>query len=264
MFDFTGQIGNVGQIRRGLVDCAIAGGAALAVLLLARRRAPGLLRELPLAELRGVVQIVIVGAVLAAMLHGPRWVSVPVLAGMALAAADIVRRRAQRIEGAFRLALAAIFCGAGPVLVLMAATGVIPMSITILIPVGSMVIANTMNTLSLFVDRLRGEVVAHTGEIESALALGATPDTALLPSMNAAYRACLIPSIDNIRSLGIVWIPGIMAGMVLSGVSPVFAALYQFVVLTTIFAAAGLTCLVASYMVTGRLFSKQEQLLLRA
>lgn len=254
----------MGQIERGLIDCAIAGGAAVAVLLLARRRAPGLLRELPLVELRGMLQIVVVGAILAALLHGPRWVSIPVLAGMGFAAGDIVRRRAQRIPDAFRLGLAAIFCGAGPVLALMAVTGVIPMSITILIPVGSMVIANSMNTLSLFVDRLRGEVVAHTGEIESALALGATPDAALLPSMNAAYRACLIPSLDNIRSLGIVWIPGIMTGMVLSGVSPVFAALYQFVVLTTIFSAAGLTCLVASRLVVGRLFSAQEQLLLRA
>jgi putative ABC transport system permease protein len=251
------------DLERGAVDCAIAGSLALAVLLLARRRAPGLLRELPFAELRGVVQIVVVGMILAFLLHGPRWVAIPVLAGMALAAADIVRRRAKRIQGASPMILISIVCGAGFVLTLMAVTGVIPMTIAILIPVGSMVIANTMNTLSLFLDRLRGEVVAHTGEIESALALGAAPEAALQPGLQAAYRACLIPSIDNIRSLGIVWIPGIMAGMVLSGTSPVFAALYQFVVLTTIFSAAALTCLIASRLVTGRLFSEHEQLLLR-
>lgn len=252
------------ELERGLVDCAIAGSLALVVLVLARRHAPGLLRELPVAELRGLVQIVAVGAILAFLLHGSSWVAVPVLAGMVLAAANIVRQRAKRIQGAFPLILAAILCGAGSVLCLMAVTGVIPIKIPILIPVGSMVIANTMNTLSLFLDRLQGEVKAHTGEIESALALGATPETALLPGLNAAYRACLIPSMDNIRSLGIVWIPGIMAGMVLSGTSPLFAALYQFVVLTTIFSAAGLTCLVASRLVTRRLFSENEQLLLRS
>lgn len=252
------------DLERGILDCAIAGSLALLVLLLARRRAPGLLRELPIAELRGAVQIVLVGMILAFLLHGPRWVAVPVLAGMVLAAADIVRRRAKRIEGAFPLILGSILSGAGLVLLLMVVTSVIPMTIAILIPVGSMVIANTMNTLSLFLDRLRGEVVAHTGEIESALALGATPEAALRPGLQAAYRACLIPSIDNIRSLGIVWIPGIMAGMVLSGTSPVFAALYQFVVLTTIFSASALTCLVASRLVTRRLFSENEQLLLRS
>jgi putative ABC transport system permease protein len=252
------------EIERGLLDCAIAGITALVVLLLARRRAPGLLGELPLAELRGLIQIVAVGAILAFLLHGPSWVAVPVLAAMVIAAADIVRRRARQIQGSFVLILSAIVCGAGSVLFLMAITRVIPLKIAIFIPVGSMVIANTMNTLSLFLDRLRGEVVAHIGEIESALALGATPETALLPGLNAAYRACLIPSIDNIRSLGIVWIPGIMAGMVLSGSSPLFAALYQFVVLTTIFSAAGLTCLIASRTVTAKLFSPHEQLLLRS
>jgi putative ABC transport system permease protein len=251
------------EIERGLIDCAIAGLLALIVLLAARRQAPGILRELPLAELRGLVQIVAVGAVLAFLLHGTRWLAVPALAGMLLAAADIVRRRAKRIPRPYPVILLSMFCGAGSVLALMTALRVIPLSIQILIPVGSMVIANTMNTLSLFLDRLRGEVTAHTGEIESALALGATAETALRPGLTAAYRACLIPSIDNIRSLGIVWIPGIMAGMVLSGTSPLYAALYQFVVLTTIFAAAALTCLIASQLVPGRLFSPQEQLLLR-
>jgi putative ABC transport system permease protein len=116
---------------------------------------------------------------------------------------------------------------------------------------------------SIFLDRLRGEVTSHVGEIESALALGASPDVALSSYLRAAFRASLIPSLDNVRSLGIVWIPGIMAGMILSGSSPVYAALYQFVVLTTIFSAAALTCLISSYLVTRRLFSIHEQLLLR-
>jgi putative ABC transport system permease protein len=93
--------------------------------------------------------------------------------------------------------------------------------------------------------------------------LGASGDAALLPYLKAAFRACLIPSMDNIRSLGIVWIPGIMAGMVLSGASPLYAALYQFVVLTTIFSASALACFVSSHLVVQRIFSAQEQLMPR-
>jgi putative ABC transport system permease protein len=74
----------------------------------------------------------------------------------------------------------------------------------------------------------------------------------------------LIPSIDNLRSLGIVWIPGLMAGIVLSGKSPLYGALYQFVVLTTILSATGLSCYVTSYLVTKRIFSEHDQLLLRS
>lgn len=251
------------QIVLGIAECIVTALLALAVMLLARRRAPGLLKDLPVAELRGVAQIVVVGAVLAAMLRGPQWTSLIVLAGMMFAAASIVRKRAKQIPRAYMLALISICAGAGVVLIIMIFFGVIPLTVAMLVPVGSMVIANTMNTQSLFLDRIRGEVTSHVGEIESALALGASADVALMPYLNAAFRACLIPSIDNIRSLGIVWIPGIMAGMVLSGASPLFAALYQFVVLTMIFSSSALACFVSSYLVTHRIFTLQEQLVLR-
>ena len=251
------------QLVRGIIYCLITALATVVVILLARRRAPGLLWEVPLAELRGILQIVAVGAILAALLRGPAWTSIFVLAGMIVAAASIVRKRAKKIPRAFTLALVAIATGAGSILVVMTLTGVIPLKILTLIPVGSMVIANTMNTQSIFLDRFRGEVVAHVGEIESALALGATSDDAVERYLQAAFRASLIPAVDNIRSLGIVWIPGIMAGMVLSGASPLYAALYQFVVLTTIFSSSALACFVASHLVTRRVFSSYSQLLLR-
>jgi putative ABC transport system permease protein len=251
------------QLERGAVECLLAALLSVGVLLLVKRRGVNLLQELPLAQVRGVIQILAVGAVLTWMLRGPQWTSLLVLAAMMFAAATIVRRRASRIPRAFTLALFSIAAGAGSVLIALIAVGVIPLKVAMLVPVGSMVIAQTMNMQSIFLDRFRGEVTSHVGEIESALALGARPDVALGRYLRAAYRASLIPSIDNVRSLGIVWIPGIMAGMVLSGASPVYAALYQFVVLTTIFSAAALTCLISSYLVTGRVFSAQEQLLLR-
>lgn len=252
-----------GQFAQGAAECAAAAILALLIMLLALKRGVDLRKELPLAEIRGIAQIVLVGIILAAMLRGSRWLAVPVLAAMILAAASIVRKRAQQIPRGFTLALTSIAIGAGSVLAIMIVTGVIPLRITLLIPVGSMIIANTMNMQSLFLDRLRGEVLAHTGEIEAALSLGASSNIALKPYLLAAYRTSMIPSIDNIRSLGIVWIPGIMAGMVLSGASPIYAALYQFVILTTIFSASALTCLISSYLVGSRIFSTQEQLLLR-
>src|SRR5277367_4495278 len=208
------------QIMRGVVECLIAALTAVAVIVVARRRAPDLLKEVPVAQLRVLLQIVAVGAILAVLLHGPQWTAIFVLVGMIFAAASIVRKRAKQIPGSFVLALTAISAGAGSILAIMTATGVIPLRILVLVPVGSMVIANTMNTQSLFLDRFRGEVLAHTGEIESALALGASADAAVSRYVQAAFRASLIPSIDNLRSLGIVWIPGLMAGIVLSGASP--------------------------------------------
>ncbi|MCB0098320.1 MAG: ABC transporter permease, partial [Caldilineaceae bacterium] len=69
-------------------------------------------------------------------------------------------------------------------------------------------------------------------------------------------------SVNNLRSLGIVWIPGLMAGMVLAGSNPLEAAIYQFVVIAMLFGAAGITGLLCTLMVRSHVFSAAEQLIL--
>ncbi len=120
-----------------------------------------------------------------------------------------------------------------------------------------------MNTTALALDRFRAEVEAHTGQIEAGLALGAAPAAVVAPYVQAAVQASLIPSLNNLRSLGIVWIPGVMAGMVLAGSDPIVAAIYQFVVVAMLFATAGATALLCTRYVRSQAFSQAEQLTLR-
>ena len=136
-------------------------------------------------------------------------------------------------------------------------------AITSLVPVGSMVIANAMTTNSLALNRFRAEVLAQTGEIESALALGADANASVAICVQDTFEASLIPVIDSIRSLGIVWIPGLMAGMLLSGARPLYASIYQFVVMAMIFTASSLTSLTSTLLIRTRIFSPAQQLVLR-
>ena len=106
-------------------------------------------------------------------------------------------------------------------------------------------------------------MLAHAGEIETALALGASPEKTIASYSEASTHSALIPAIDNLRSLGIVWIPGLMTGMLLSGANPVYAAIYQFVVIAMILAASGLTSLLSTMMIRACVFSPAEQLLLK-
>ncbi len=251
------------ELLRGFGQAAAAAAAAIVVMLLARTRRIHVERETAVALVRGLLQIVAVGSVLAVLLRGPRWTSVFILALMTLAAAATSARRAKRIPGAFRASLYGIAGGAGLIIVLMTLVGAIDPGIATLIPVGSMLIANAMNANGLALDRFRSEVQAHVGHIESALALGAAPEAAVARYVQGSYQASLIPAIDNLRSLGIVWIPGLMGGMVLSGSPPIYAAVYQFVVLSMIFAASGLTCLISTTLIRSRAFSPAEQLVLR-
>jgi UDP-glucose/iron transport system permease protein len=252
------------QLQLGFAQAMVAALAALAVVLLARRRRVHLESETLIAMLRGLVQIIAVGSILVILLRAPRWTSGLLLSGMIVAAGATSARRAKGMPDAFRTSAWAIACGAGSIIALMTSLGVIDTAITSLVPVGSMLIANAMNTNGLALNRFRSDVLAHTGEIETALALGADARSSVSPYVQSAFEASLIPAIDSLRSLGIVWIPGLMAGMLLSGARPVYAAIYQFVVLAMIFAASGLTSLISTMLIRDRVFSSAEQLLLQA
>jgi putative ABC transport system permease protein len=251
------------EILSGLTQALIAALLVMGVTLLARTRAIHMEREVVIALLRGLLQVVAVGSVLVWVFKGPGFISILILLGMMFAAATIAARRAKGIAGAFQVSLYGISIGSGVVIALMTACGVIDSEMTSLIPIGSMLIANAMNSNALALDRFKGEVQAHTGEIEAGLALGADPKLVVTPYVRAAVHASMIPRVDTLRSLGIVWIPGVMAGMILAGSDPVYAAIYQFVVIAMIFSSSALTSLVSTLLIRGRAFSPAEQLVLR-
>lgn len=251
------------QLQLGLAQALAAAILAYVVVLLARRRKIHVESEAAIALARGLVQIIAVGSVVVIMLRTPRWTGAFLLAAMIVAAGATSAKRARGISGSFAVSTYSIACGAGSVIAIMTWLGVIDTSITALIPVGSMLIANAMNSNGLALNRFRSDVLAHVGEIETALALGADPRQSVAPYVRASFEASLIPAIDSLRSLGIVWIPGLMAGMLLSGSRPVYAAIYQFVVLAMIFAASGLTSLVSTLLIRTHAFTPAEQLQLR-
>ena len=145
----------------------------------------------------------------------------------------------------------------------MIATRSLRADISILVPVGSMIIANAMNACAQAAERFRAEIVTHVGQIEAGLSLGAEPAATVAPYLQSAVYASLLPRLDMMKSLGLVWIPGVMAGMMVSGASPVYAAIYQFVVVAMILAASGITGLVATVLTRSRVFSPAAQLALR-
>ena len=157
----------------------------------------------------------------------------------------------------------AIAAGSGVAIAGMLATGTLQTSVTMLVPVGSMIIANAMNACAQSMERFRADVTAHVGQIEAGLALGAAPAVTVSPYAQSAVYASLLPRLDMLKSLGFVWIPGVMAGMLVSGASPVYAGIFQFIIVAMILAASGIAGLVATLLMRTRAFSKAEQLTLR-
>jgi putative ABC transport system permease protein len=254
----------VDPLMLGLAQAAAAILLALIVLWVARRQSIHLERETIIALARGIIQVTAAGSVLLLLFQAPGWTSVVVLVVMTLIAAQIASQRIKSVRGAFWVSLQGIGFGAGIVIASMTLVGVIEAEMRSLIPLGSMLIANSMNTTALALERFYAEVESHSGRIEAALALGATPGVTVAAHVQAAVAASLIPRIDNLRSLGIVWLPGVMTGMILAGSDPIYAAIYQFVVIAMIYAGSGLTAVASVLLFRGYVFTPADQLQLRA
>ena len=252
-----------GDVMLGLAQAAGAIVLCAAVVALCGWFSVHVEREAAISIARGLVQMVFVGMVLAVLLHGTLLVGALILTAMMIAAAFTAARRLEGMRGAVPLCFCAIAAGAGVVIAAMLATGTLKSDIAILVPVGSMVIGNAMTACAQAAERFRADVTARVGEVETGLALGADPTVAVAPQVKSAVYASMLPRLDTLKSLGLVWIPGVMAGMMVSGVNPVYAGIYQFVIVAMILAASGITGLTVVLLARTRAFSPAAQLILR-
>jgi UDP-glucose/iron transport system permease protein len=94
------------------------------------------------------------------------------------------------------------------------------------IPLAGMVFANAMNSVSLAGERFEAEIGRHV-PFEQA--------------RNTAFHTSLIPITNSLFAVGLVSLPGMMTGQILSGVSPLVAVRYQIMVMCMIFGSAGLS-----------------------
>src|SRR5258706_4886127 len=163
----------------GMAQAAGAIVLCAAVVLLCRGFAVHVERETAISMVRGLVQMVFVGLVLAVLLHGNLRVGVLILLPMTCAAAVTASRRAQDIKGSLLLSFYAIAAGSGVVIAGMLATGALTADIAVLVPVGSMIIANAMNACAQSIERFRADVTAHVGQIESGIAPRGGPAVAI-------------------------------------------------------------------------------------
>lgn len=107
------------------------------------------------------------------------------------------------------------------------------------IPIAGMIFANTMNALSLAIERFEKEYSRNNDFKESR---------------KIAFKACMIPQINSLLAVGLVALPGMMTGQILSGVDPLIAVRYQIMIMTMILSSAGISAIVY-FMIKNRLLN---------
>ncbi len=100
-----------------------------------------------------------------------------------------------------------------------------------MIPIAGMILGNGMNSVSLTANRFVAEMKHREAEIETQLALGATPRQAVHDTLRESIQAALIPNINGMMTVGLVQLPGVMTGQILAGVEPIIAVRYQIMIM---------------------------------
>ncbi len=180
---------------------------------------------------RMVIQLTLIGYVLVYIFRtGSGLVISGVLAVMLVAASWIALNTVSQPKGPlFPASLYSVALGGGSTLILIT-QGVLQLDPwfqpNIMIPLAGMIFSASMTNISLAVERLKAEL---------------DNQAAFERAREIAFRTSMIPVINSFLAVGLISLPGMMTGQILSGVSPLIAVRYQIMVMCMIFGAAGLS-----------------------
>ncbi len=159
---------------------------------------------------------------------------------------------------------AAAMTAAGTVVILLGLTQMIAAepwwSPRFALPLFGMVLGGTMTGVSLGLDTLSTALWREAAAVEAQLLLGATRWQATRPFARRAMRTGLTPIINAMAATGVIALPGMMTGQILSGVDPVEAVKYQLLITFLIAGATGLGVLLAINAGIWRLTDERHRL----
>jgi putative ABC transport system permease protein len=228
----------------------------------------GLEKDLAVATFRTIVQLLAVGYVLAIVfeLRDP-WTVLLILAVMLTIATVVARNRIGKkiphlipLVGGSILIGTALTLGYVNLLVLRPETWYDPQYV---IPLAGILLGNAMNAAAIAGERLVSTLNNSRLEIETHLSLGATPQQAIEQYRKDAIRAGLIPTVNSMMVVGVVTLPGIITGQLLSGVDPFNAALYQMLIMFILAFATLVTTLLATQAIYRQFFNLAAQFIPR-
>ncbi|MCB2203354.1 iron export ABC transporter permease subunit FetB [bacterium] len=254
---------DIGLLRLSLVllFVLLAGIASMKLRL-------GVERDLLWGTLRTIAQLVLMGFVLTWIFRIREWYLVlAVYTAMIFFAARIIRGRVKSGNVRFFLPVFVSMLLSYMLVSIFVVGGVVGADPwyrpEYFLPLGGMVIGNSMNAIAISLDRLFTDLRRRRSEVELRLICGATAREASADIMREAVRAGMIPSINAMMGVGLVFIPGMMTGQILAGSDPMIAVKYQIMVMLMLVASTSLGSWLVVAVVRSRCFNREHQLVLQ-
>ena len=246
---------------------ALAYTFVLIVLVLIKSIGIGKEKELLISSIRMTVQLIIVGFILTYIFNYPNFfiTSFILLLMVFFAIHTIFKKFKGKLSYKLKKVITIAFTlGVFPVIFffIFVVIQVKPLyNPQYVIPISGMIIGNSMTGITLGLNTMVKRFTLNVEEIETSLILGATPRQASKDIINDAFDNAITPTINSMLGMGIIFLPGMMTGQILSGTIPTTSIMYQIAIMLGILGGVGIVtylCLVLGYKTY---FNSQKQLI---
>lgn len=205
------------------------------VLAVMRRCKINQTKLLFIASMRMTVQLVIAGLILTHMLENPHPIFTTIyLILMTAFAIYMVLQRNKTINSKFKLIVGISLSACGLAVIcffIVVIVGVDIFNPQYTIPIGGMIMGNALNGVSLGLKTFNESVRSQKARIDTLLVMGVRPKRILSPFVNQSIETALLPTLNSMLGMGIISLPGMMTGQILSGTLPTTAILYQIAII---------------------------------
>lgn len=240
----------------------------LVVLFVMKKSRIDQTRLLVIASIRMTVQLILAGLILTYIIQNPHPLfTVAYFLLMTGFAILRILRKNKGLNRGFQIAIAGSLFFSGLFVVVFFIALVVGESVfnpQYMIPVSGMVVGNAMTGTTLGVKTFRESFSGQRNRIEALLNIGARPDQILLPFVNQAIETALLPTLNSMLGMGIIALPGMMTGQILSGTLPTTAILYQIAIMIAITTVVCLSVFGSLYFGYRSIYNDKNQILLES
>lgn len=220
------------------------------------------------AAIRGFTQLIILASVLAYIFSVSFIIFQFLILGVMITfGAQTASKRLGKINNVFKVELISLTIAVYSIMILITVMRAISIKDPeIWIPIGGMATGNAMNISYLTINMIKNEIENRKDEVETALSLGLTPNAVLeqLDIISNSMRMGVTPNMNNLRTLGLVFIPGLMTGLLIGGISPFVAVVYQVMIFFVIISTGLIASFIASTLIIREMFNKETQSLVQS
>jgi len=216
------------------------------------------------SSIRMTVQLVLAGLILTYILKNPEPIFTLVyILIMIIFSIYYVLSKNKEINDRFKLIIAMSMFLTGLFMIVffvMVIVGVDIFNPQYTIPLAGMIVGNSMTGVTLAIKVFKENIKSGKAKIESLLNLGATPSRVLMPYVNNSLETALVPTINSMVGMGIVFLPGMMTGQILSGTLPLTSIMYQIAIMIAICASVCLAIFFSLHFGYKTLYNERNQI----